>query len=107
MVNWFKHEKYIMNKLGLTPQPRSGSGEMFKEDGRSEKILAQLKSSEGKAISIKKSDILILIKNASIAHKKPVFCFNFIIDGHDLTFVAARPYDLFDVAREFKKINKK
>ena len=102
--NWFKHEKYMMEKHGLKRQPFSGGGEIFKEDGESDKLLAQLKSTEGKSISFKKTDILKLIKNASIAHKKPVFFIDFVSGNEDLILVAMRPFDLVTVAEEFQKL---
>lgn len=102
--DWIKHEKYIMQKYGLKRQPFSGGGEIFKEDGESEKLLAQLKSTEGKSIFIKKSDVLKLIKNASIAHKKPIFFIDFVSENEDLVLVAIRPFDIIEVAKEFQKL---
>ena len=103
--NWIKHEKHIMKMYGLKPSPGSGNTELLKEDGESDKLLAQLKSTEGKAISFKKRDILELIKNAWIAHKKPVFMFDFMSDNEDLIFIAIRPFDLMKVANEFQKLS--
>jgi len=96
-----------MQSYGLIPQPGSGSGEIFKEDGRSERILCQLKSSEGKCISFRRHDVLGLIKNAGIAHKKPVFIFDFVSENEDLIFMAVRPFDMLEIAKEFQKLKLK
>jgi hypothetical protein len=94
-----------MRKFGLKPQPFSGAGELFKEDGENENILAQLKSTQGKSISLKKSDILMLIKHAHESHKTPVFFLNFTSeDDNDITMICVRPFDLEEV---IKNINLK
>jgi hypothetical protein len=74
---WRKHEKETMLELGLTPTPLSGAGYIFKEDGENERVIAQLKSTEAKSISIKKIDIDDLVKHGRISRKIPVFvvCF--------------------------------
>ncbi len=100
--DWSVHEKAIMRKYGLIPQPASGAGELFKEDGRSERLLAQLKSTEGKSISFKKRDALDLVKNAGIAHKIPIFMFDFVDGTSDFVWIAARAYDLEEVVKEFR-----
>lgn len=102
--DWLKHEKYLMRKFGLIPQPSSGSGETFKEDGRSDKLLVQLKSTEGKSVSIKKRDVLKLINNAWVAHKIPILIFDFVSENSDFVFIVVRPFDILEVAKEFQKL---
>jgi len=93
-----------MRKYGLKPQPASGSGETFKEDGESDNLLAQLKSTEGKSISFRKSDFLKLVKHAWESHKKPIFFFDFISGNQDFVLVVVRPFDLVEVAKEFQRL---
>lgn len=93
-----------MKRYGLKPCPGSGNTEIFKEDGENDKLLAQLKSTQGKSISFKKSDILKLIKNASIAHKKPIFFIDFVSGNEDLILMAMRPFDIIEIAEEFQKL---
>lgn len=96
-----------MQKYGLKPNPGSGNTELFKEDGESDRLLVQLKSTEGKSILIKKCDILELIKNAWVTHKKPIFMFDFVSDNEDLIFIAVRPFDLVEIANEFQELKLK
>jgi hypothetical protein len=74
---WRKHEKETMLSLGLQPTALSGAGWISKEDGENQKIIAQLKSTEGKSVSVKKIDIDDLVKHGRISRKVPVFvvCF--------------------------------
>lgn len=102
--DWIKIEKALMRTYGLRPQPASGSGDIFKEDGESDKLVAQLKSTEGKSISFKKSDFLKLVKHAWESHKRPVFFFNFMSGNESLVLVAVRPFDLSEVAKEFERL---
>lgn len=81
-----------MTKLGLKPTINSGSGWLEKEDGISEHILAQLKSTDANSISVKLQDIYTLERNADVAHKIPIFVLQFI-QTNDV-FVMVRPVDL-------------
>jgi len=72
------HEKEILRSYGITPQPLSGGGIEKKEDGETDTLLVQLKSTGGKQITIKKQDVEDLYYHAVRAHKTPVFCIEFI-----------------------------
>lgn len=100
---WVKQEKRIMRKYGLKPQPFSGAGLLFKEDGENEFVLAQLKCTKGKSIAINKKDVLTLIKHSNESHKKPAFFITFMGQfENEITLICARPFDLVDVAKNLK-----
>src|SRR6266705_2360686 len=71
-------EKKIMRGLGAKPQPFSGSGPIFKEDGESETFLYQLKSTEKESYTLHLKDVFVLFKNALVSRKIPVFVINFV-----------------------------
>jgi len=76
---WRDREKRIMGGLGLRTQPGSGSLDWTrKEDGESDTILAQLKSTEAKSITVNKQDLLDLFYHARVSHKLPVFVIDFV-----------------------------
>lgn len=90
---WYRNnEREVMEKLGLTPTPNSGSGWIVKEDGQSEDIICQLKSTDAGSIKINLQDIHKLQYNASVAHKVPVFAVQFIKTNE--VFLLIRPEDL-------------
>lgn len=91
-----KNEARIMRKLGLKPTKNSGSGWVEKEDGQSENVICQLKSTDHKSISFKLQDFETLEYNANVAHKIPLFALQFI--ESDDVFVLMRPSDLKDLA---------
>lgn len=97
--NWNKREKYIMKQLGLTPQPASGAGNTWKEDGRSIGLIGQLKSTEGKGIRIDREVLKKLTYNARVSHKKPIIITDYV--GHSV-WISVRPMDLYDVAYELE-----
>lgn len=92
---WAKREDAVMSELGLKPQPLSGANWVRPEDGESDELLAQLKSTDGKAIKVERRDVEDLFYNALVAHKTPVFVLDFV-GGAKL--VCARPEDLKKVA---------
>lgn len=95
---WYRsNEADIMRRLGLEPTPNSGSGWLVKEDGQSEDIICQLKSTDKESISIKQLDLDKLAYNASIAHKIPVFAVQFISSGE--IYIMAKPENIDDIAR--------
>lgn len=75
---WSKNEKKVMRKLGLSPVPLSGAGEVYKEDGENDYILCQLKSTEGDSATFKLLDVEKLIYHADVVNKIPVFVIEFI-----------------------------
>ena len=89
--------------LGLEPTVNSGSGWIQKEDGESEDIICQLKSTDANSIKINKKDIDTLIYHSLVSHKVPVFAINFLSTGE--VFLIIRPDDLYDIS-ELMKGNK-
>lgn len=87
-----RNEAQVMKSLGLTPTPNSGSGWLVKEDGQSEDVICQLKSTDASSIRIAKVDIDTLMYNASVSHKIPVFAIQFIQTNE--VFLLVRPEDL-------------
>lgn len=71
-------EKDVMELLGLEPTKNSGSGWIEKEDGQSEHLLCQLKSTDAQSIKVSKFDLDKLEHNAMVAHKLPVFAIQFL-----------------------------
>ena len=49
-----------------------------KEDGESDDVLCQLKSTDAKSIKVDKRDLDVLQSNASVTHKLPVFAIQFL-----------------------------
>lgn len=87
-----KNEAQVMKSLGLIPTPNSGSGWLVKEDGQSEDVICQLKSTDASSMRIAKVDIDTLMYNASVSHKIPVFAIQFIQTNE--VFLLVRPEDL-------------
>lgn len=73
-----KNEAEVMERLELKPTKNSGAGWIEKEDGQSNTHICQLKSTDAQSISVKQSDINILLRNARISHKIPVFAIQFL-----------------------------
>lgn len=91
-----KNEAEVMRSLGLEPTPNSGSGWIVKEDGQSEDVICQLKSTDAMSIKINLKDIETLEYNALIAHKLPVFAIQFLYNNQ--TYLLVKPEDLQDVS---------
>lgn len=73
-----KNEAEVMESLGLKPTKNSGSGWIEKEDGQSDDVICQLKSTDAESIRIHKKDLDVLSYNAAVAHKLPVFAIQFL-----------------------------
>jgi hypothetical protein len=95
-----KNEEEVMRSLGLEPTFNSGSSWIQKEDGESEEVLCQLKSTDANSIKINKPDIDTLLYNSQVSHKLPVFAIQFL-KSHD-TYLLVRPDDLVDLAKYIK-----
>ena len=91
-----KNEAEVMRSLGLEPTPNSGSGWIVKEDGQSEDVICQLKSTDAMSIKINLKDIETLEYNALVAHKIPVFAIQFLCNNQ--TYLLVKPEDLQDVS---------
>ena len=95
-----KNEAEVMKQLGLEPTPNSGSGWIVKEDGQSEDLICQLKSTDANSIRINQKDIETLQYNAMVSHKLPVFAIQFLNTNE--VFLLIRPEDLQDISGSMK-----
>lgn len=84
-----------MKMLGFKPTKNSGSGWIEKEDGVSDHSICQLKSTDKDSISIKLKDLHMLIHNAVISHKTPIFAIQFL--QSDEVWVMIMPEDIENV----------
>jgi len=103
-----KNEAEVMKSLGLEPTPNSGSGPIWKEDGQSENVICQLKSTDAQSIRINKKDIDTLNYNAAVAHKLPVFAIQFLQSNE--VYLLVKPEELCEAAKyietgEYKSAN--
>lgn len=92
-----KNEADIMKLLGLEPVPNSGSGWIAKEDGESENVLCQLKSTDAMSIKLNLNDIHVLEKHAAVSHKLSVFAIQFLVSND--VYVLCKPLDLLEVSK--------
>ena len=84
-----RNEAEVMQRLGLRPTKNSGAGWVEKEDGESEDVLCQLKSTDHQSISIKQVDLRQLENHAAVSHKVPVFAIQFLNTGE--IWILAKP----------------
>lgn len=95
---WYrKNEADVMSMLGLQPTKNSGSGWIEKEDGQSEEIICQLKSTDASSIRVVKQDLDTLDHNAYVSHKLPVFAIQFLQSGE--VYLVLKPEVLQDVSK--------
>lgn len=95
-----KNEAEVMESLGLKPTINSGSTWIEKEDGQSEDIICQLKSTDANSIRIVKKDIDTLIYNSMVVHKIPIFAIQFLSTNE--VFLLIRPEDIKQVSSYLK-----
>lgn len=95
-----KNEAEVMRALGLEPTPNSGSGPVWKEDGQSEHVICQLKSTDANSIRVNKGDIDTLLYNAAVAHKIPVFAIQFLQSNE--VYLIVKPEELCEAAKYIK-----
>ena len=98
--DWLKNEQEVMKLLGLEQVPGSGSSWLAREDGSTEDVLCQLKSTDASSIRIQKQDVDELLVNATIEHKLPVFAIQFRESNE--VYLVVRPLDLPDLAKYIK-----
>lgn len=84
-----RNEAEVMQRLGLRPTKNSGAGWVEKEDGESEDVLCQLKSTDHQSISVKQVDLRQLESHAAVSHKIPVFAIQFLNTGE--VWILAKP----------------
>lgn len=92
-----KNEADVMKSLGLKPTKNSGSGWVEKEDGISDAVICQLKSTDKESIKLNKRDIDVLNYNAGVFHKMPVFAIQFLQSNE--VYLLVKPDMLTDVAK--------
>ena len=95
-----KNEQEVMRSLGLEPTPNSGSGWICKEDGVTDDLIRQLKSTDANSIKINKNDLDTLEYNSLVEHKLPVFAIQFLQSNE--VYLVLRPEDLKDVVKFIK-----
>lgn len=71
-----------------------------KEDGESDDVLCQLKSTDAKSIKVDKRDLDVLQSNASVTHKLPVFAIQFL--ETDEVYLVIKPETLSEVVQYIK-----
>lgn len=86
-----------MKSLGLKPTKNSGSGWVEKEDGISDAVICQLKSTDNESIKLNKRDIDVLNYNAGVCHKMPVFAIQFLQSNE--VYLLVKPDMLTDIAK--------
>lgn len=86
-----------MKSLGLKPTKNSGSGWVEKEDGMSDAVICQLKSTDKESIKLNKRDIDVLNYNAGVCHKMPVFAIQFLQSNE--VYLLVKPDMLTDIAK--------
>lgn len=92
-----KNEADVMRSLGLKPTKNSGSGWVEKEDGISDAVICQLKSTDKESIKLNKRDIDVLNYNAGVCHKMPVFAIQFMQSNE--VYLLVKPDMLTDIAK--------
>lgn len=95
-----KNEQEVMRSLGLEPTPNSGSGWIVKEDGQTDDLICQLKSTDANSIKINKNDLDTLEYNSLVEHKLPVFAIQFLQSNE--VYLVLRPEDLKDIVKFIK-----
>lgn len=71
--------------------------DIVKEDGQSEEIICQLKSTDANSIKVNKSDLDTLEYNSLVSHKLPVFVIQFLQSNQ--TYLVLKPEDLSDIVK--------
>ena len=94
------NEREVMRSLGLEPTPNSGSGWIVKEDGQTDDLICQLKSTDANSIKINKNDLDTLEYNSLVEHKLPVFVIQFLQSNE--VYLVLKPEDLKDVVKFIK-----
>lgn len=97
---WYRNnEAEVMKDLGFNPTKNSGSGWIEKEDGQTEKLICQLKSTDKESIKVNRLDLDKLKYNASVSHKLPVFVIQFIQSNE--TYLIIKPEYIKEISESF------
>lgn len=95
-----RNEEDVMRQIGLQPTKNSGSGWVEKEDGQSENVICQLKSTDAQSIKVNKQDLDTLQYNAAVSHKLPVFAIQFLSSNE--VYLVLKPEILSEVVEYLK-----
>ena len=87
-----KNEAEVMKRLGFKPTKNSGAGWVEKCDGQSEDFICELKSTDKESYTLKQKTLHELEYHACVAHKTPVFAFQFL--NRDEVWVAIKEEDI-------------
>ena len=99
---WYdKNEREVMERLGMKATRASGAGWIEKEDGQSDTLIAQLKSTDKNSITITKHDIDTLRHNAIISHKTPLFVVQFLQSGE--IYALCKIEDIEQISQEINE----
>lgn len=71
-----------------------------KEDGQSENVICQLKSTDAQSIKVNKKDLDTLQYNAAVSHKLPVFAIQYLSSNE--VYLVLKPEVLSEVAEYLK-----
>ena len=96
---WYANERKVIEKLGLKSTPRSGAGEILKEDGYNDDVICQSKSTESNQVSFKRLDVEKLLYHATVDRKIPIFVVQFI--GGPM-LIATVPTELENLSKHLK-----
>ncbi len=94
---WRTIEMKVCKALGLKPTPLSGSNWKARQDGDSDKLIAQIKCTDGKQITVKQQDLIDLEHEGRITRKYPIFALYFT--NEDDPWIMIRPYHLKKIER--------
>lgn len=97
---YYNNEREVMESLGMKQVPGSGNSWISKEDGESEFLLCQLKSTDANSIRVQQLDIHKLVEHAAVSKKYPLFAIQFLNTNE--VWLMARPDDFADIAEYIK-----
>lgn len=97
---YYKNEKNVMKFLGLETVPGSGSGWVHKEDGESETVMVQLKSTDASSYRLDMLDMKKLEYHAAVSNKVPIFLVEFL--QQDKLYAIIEVNNIEDLSEAFK-----
>lgn len=103
--DWYNNEREVMELLGLSQVPGSGSSWVAREDGENDFVLCQLKSTDASSIRVQLQDIHELQVHAAESSKLPVFAVQFRETNE--VFLLVSPVDLQEAAEHLSDPRKR
>lgn len=101
--SWVKREKRILKVNGISPHPFSGAKEEKPEDGSSELLVVQLKSTAKKSISVSLAAWNDVVREAQRNHKTPAL----YLEISGVVFVCCLPQDIPVLYEHVKELEEK